>query len=82
MSAGLDASTVTPGSTPPRSSVISPAIELCAWAYAEGSRERKKRQTKPTRDPHGLEAASHGQRPGCVPVSSPLRAIVSMFVNP
>src|SRR4029078_6383992 len=32
MSAGLEASTVTPGSTAPDASLATPAMEACAWA--------------------------------------------------
>src|SRR4029434_9101247 len=46
ISAGLEASTVTPGSSAPEESLTTPAMDPCARAYVE-----KRRRTATTSDP-------------------------------
>src|SRR5689334_6630392 len=54
MSAGLDASTVTPGSTAPDESLTTPVID--AWAYADAG--KIKRQVNPNNNPFNTRISS------------------------
>src|SRR5678816_1592107 len=65
MSAGLDASTVTPGSTPPDESFTTPVMD--AWAYADAGSTVK--QANPSKNPLNTRISlslKPSPRPKCV----------------
>ena len=74
MSAGLAASTVTPGSTAPDESFTTPVMD--AWAYAEAGRITHMANT----GPQDLQTA-HGSR-FFLPAFGPAATLVNRHVGP